>query len=579
MKNYEVAWALQELADLLDLTGENSFKSRAYRVAARRIQALPKDISDLYREGRLTEIDGIGTAIAQKIGELLTTGEISLAQRLREQIPAGLFDVLTVPGVGPKRAYQFYRELGIDSLSKLKEAAKERKLRRLKGMGSKIESTVLAGIERIENPEKKRRLLLNTADYYGCLFKDRLAQHPQVTEVAVAGSLRRMVETIGDLDLVVATESPQEVAEYFKSFPEFGELVANGPTKISAIHKSGFQVDLRIVTPQEYPSALLHFTGSADHNIRLRQLAKGKGFRLSEYGLESTTDSKEVVTPASEAALYAFLGLPYIPPELREDRGEIEAGLAGELPKLVELADIRGDLHIHSCWSDGGATVEELARAAAQRGYQYIAICDHSRSLKIANGLELERLKRQHADIAELNARGDLGITVLTGIEVDILDERLDYEDDVLAEIDVVVASVHSGFKQPLERIMARIELAMRNPHVDILAHPTGRLLQRRSGYAVDMNRVIDLAVETGTALEINSFPDRLDLDDLTARKALQRGATIVINTDSHHLEQLAYMTYGVAMARRAWAGPGQILNCKDLTSLRKWLRDRGSTH
>ncbi len=572
MENFQVAWALQELADLLDLTGANSFKSRAYRIAARRIESLTTDITVLYQEGRLTEIDGIGKAIAQKIGEYIETGAISAAQQLKRELPAGLFSILSVPGVGPRRAGQLYAELGITSLEELEKAAKQHKIRRLKGMGVKVEDSILAGIARITNSEAPSRMLLNLAQEHAEILKQRLARYPAVTAVEIAGSLRRMTETIGDLDLVVATGQPKKVAEFFKSFPEFVEFIADGPTKLSAIHRSGFQVDLRLVTVEQFASALLHFTGSKAHNIRLRQLAKAAGYRLSEYGLESLVDGS-VLTVDTEAELFSMLGLPFIDPELREDRGEIEAALAGTLPKLVSRSEIRGDLHMHTKWSDGTATIAQMAKAAAKLGYEYIAICDHSRSLKVARGLDWERLQAQHREIKELNQKGDLGLQILTGIEVDILADRLDYEDEILAQIDVVVASIHSGFRQPKEQIMSRIELAMRNPHVDILAHPTGRLLNRREGYAVDIDRIIDLAVETGTVLEINSFPDRLDLNDLTARKALQKGATIVINTDSHHLDQLTYMNFGVGMARRAWAQTHQILNCLDYQSLLRRLR------
>ncbi|NLY55837.1 MAG: DNA polymerase/3'-5' exonuclease PolX [Firmicutes bacterium] len=567
MENYHVAWALQELADLLDLTGESPFKSRAYRIAARRIESLTDDLAELYREGRLTEIDGIGKSIAQQIGEYLETGTISLAQQLKAELPAGLFSILTVPGLGPRRVGQLYAELGITSLAELEQAAKERRIRRLKGLGVKVEDAILAGIARIANSESSGRMLLNMASEQAAILRERLARHPLVSAVEIAGSLRRRVETIGDLDLVAATAEPHKVGEFFKSFPESVEIIADGPTKLSAIHRSGFQVDLRLVTAEQFASAWLHFTGSKAHNIRLRQLAKAAGFRLSEYGLENLVDGS-VTTVETEAELYARLGLPFIEPELREDRGEIEAAQAGTLPKLVTRAQIRGDLHMHSNWSDGTATIAQMARAAAKLGYEYIAICDHSQSLKVAHGLDWERLQAQHREIRELNRQGDLGLKILTGIEVDILADRLDFPDEVLAQIDVVVASIHSGFRQSQEQIMARIEMAMRNPHVDILAHPTGRLLNRRDGYAVDIERIIDLAVETGTVLEINSFPDRLDLNDLTARKALQKGATIVINTDAHHSEQLAYMDFGVGVARRAWAESHQILNCLDYQSL-----------
>lgn len=573
MKNFEIAWALQELADLLDLSGENPFKTRAYRMAARRIEGLSEDVAKLYTQGRLTEIDGIGEAIAKKVGELLTSGQIGLSQRLKQEIPPGLFEVLAIPGVGPKRAHLFHRELGINSVEELKSAAKKRLLRNLKGLGNKAEAAILAGIRRLEDPESAGRMPLMIAQDYANLLKNRLQRAPEVIQAEIAGSLRRRVETIGDLDLLAATGYPQEVGAFFRSFPEFKEVLADGPTKISVVHRGGFQVDLRMVSPEQFPSALVYFTGSKAHNIRLRQLAKAKGYKLSEYGLEPAGDDLAVkpLTPSSEEELYGFLGLPFIPPEIREDRGEVEAGLDGALPELITLEDIKGDLHLHSNWSDGKASIGEIAKAAAARGYEYIAICDHSQTLKVARGLDHARLERRNEEIDVLNSQG-LGIRILKGIEVDILSDRLDFEDPILAGLDLVVASIHSGFNQPLDKIMHRIELAMRNPHVDILAHPTGRLLGRREGYAIDLERVIELAVETGTALEINSFPDRLDLNDLAVRQALEKGATIVIDTDSHHLEHLDYMAYGIGVARRGWAQRPQVLNTRNLTGLLDWL-------
>lgn len=575
MKNYEIAWILLEYADLLDLTGENPFKARAYRRAARQLEQLSQPVTELNRQGRLTEINGVGSTISNQIAELLATGSIAAMESLKKQVPSGLFTVLTVPGVGPIRAHLFYQELGITSLAELEEAARKRQLRKLKGIGNKVEATILDGIRRLTYPQFSQRLPLALADEYADLLISRLNLTPEVVEVAVAGSLRRRVETVGDLDLLVATQAPEDVGAFFRSFPEFTKILTAGLTKISAYHRGGFQVDLQMVLPNQFPAALAHFTGSKEHNIRLRQLAKAKNYRLNEYGFQNLKAEGSDFLPTSEAELFNFIELPFIEPELREDRGEIEAAQAGELPQLITVTDIQGDLHIHSRWSDGLATIEEIARAAAARGYSYIAICDHSQSLSIAKGLTFQRLQAQRQEIANLNQHGDLGIFILSGIEVDILNDQLDFPDAVLAEADVVVASIHSGFKQPPETIMSRIELALRNPHVDILAHPTGRLLGRRAGYAIDLDRIIDLAVETQTALEINAFPDRLDLDDRSTRQALERGAMVVINSDSHRLEHLDNMRYGVSVARRAWAEPHQILNCRNLQGLREWLTSR----
>ncbi|MDI3280643.1 MAG: DNA polymerase/3'-5' exonuclease PolX [Bacillota bacterium] len=564
MKNYEVVWILEEIADLLELAGENPFKARAYRRAARSLEALDRPIGELVAEGSLREVPGVGEAIAGKIAELVTTGRLAYLERLRAQVPPGLKEMLAIPGVGPRLARLFYEELKIDSIAALEEAARAQRLRELRGVGAKVELNILQGIQRLR--ERPARVPLGVVLPIGEEIRAALAGLPGVRRAELAGSARRRRDTVGDLDFLVAAEDAAPVMAFFTRLPVGDEVLAQGEKKASVLHRGGFQMDLRVVRPEEFAPAWLYFTGSKEHNIRLRGLAQEKGYKLNEYGLFALPEEKPV--PAeSEADLYRALGLPFIEPELREDRGEIEAARAGALPVLIERRELRGDLHVHSRWSDGTAALKDLKAAAAARGYEYLAICDHSKSLGIARGLDVQRLRAQWEEIDALNARG--GVRLLKGVEVDILaDGRLDLPDEVLAELDVVVASVHTGLKQEAEQLWRRVEGALRNPHVDILAHPSGRLLGQREASALDLERVIALAAETGTALEINSFPDRLDLTDLMARRAAEAGVALVINTDAHAVDQLDYIEYGVATARRGWIGARHVLNTLPLTEL-----------
>lgn len=569
MKNYEVVWVLEEIADLLDLAGENPFKARAYRRAARSLEALDRPIEELVAEGSLRDVPGVGEAIAGKIAELVTTGRLAYLERLRAQVPPGLKEMLAVPGVGPRLARLFYETLKIDNIAALEEAARAQRLRELRGVGAKVELNILQGIQRLR--ERPARFPLGTVLPVGEEIKAALGNLPGVRRAELAGSARRWRDTVGDLDFLVATEDAQAVTSFFTCMPVVDEILAQGEKKCSVLHRGGFQMDLRVVRPEEFAPAWLYFTGSKEHNIRLQGLAQEKGYKLNEYGLFPL--SEERLLPAeTEADLYRALGLSFIEPELREDRGEIEAARTGTLPVLIQRGDVRGDLHVHSRWSDGTATLRELKAAAAARGYQYLAICDHSKSLGIARGLDEQRLRAQWQEIDALNAEG--GVYLLKGVEVDILaDGRLDLPDEVLAELDVVVASVHTGLKQGAEQLWRRVEGALQNPHVDILAHPSGRLLGQREASALDLERVIALAAETGTALEINSFPDRLDLTDLMARRAAEAGVTLVINTDAHAAEQLDYIAYGVATARRGWLEARHVLNALPLSELLPRLR------
>lgn len=595
MKRYQVAAIFENIADLLELSGEDSFRVTAYRRGARAVENLPEDLEKVASEDRLQEIPGIGKALAEKIKEILATGTCRFYEDLKGKVPSGLVELLEIPGVGAKTARTIYEHLGITSLTELKRAAEEHRLRDLPGIGAKKEGHILEGINLLAT--RGGRIPLGFALPLAQELAQRLGKFPGVTRVEVAGSIRRWQETVGDIDLVAAAQDPPGLIEAFVSLPQVQEVLAKGATMASLTLGPGWQVDLRVVEPPYFPAAWHHFTGSKEHNIRLRTLAKSQGLKINEYGLFTEEDEpneeslpatgmtgkmKGAVTggragfiPAAEEEIYQKLGLPYIVPELREDRGEIEAGLAGKLPVLLEERDLRGDLHVHTTWSDGLGSIPVMAEAARRRGYEYLAITDHSRSLGIARGLTEERLRQQMEEIDALN-RSLEGFTILKGIEVDILgDARLDFSDDLLEDLDLVIASVHSGFRQPADQINRRLEEALKNPHVDIIGHPTGRLLARRESYAVDVDRLLELAAKTQTALEINSSPDRLDLSDVNARRAREYGLKLAINTDSHSPAGLEDIRYGVAVARRGWLEKEDVLNTKRLQDLQKWLKSR----
>lgn len=571
MKNLELAWILAEIGDLLELQGENPFKVRAYRRAARAIELLPEDIEAVWRRGELGRIEGIGKALEEKIDEWLSTGVMTYYEELRRQLPPGLRELTRVPGVGPKLAQRLYQELGIRNLDELEAACREQRLRHVKGLGARWEENILRGIERLRR--QMERFPLGLALPVAQQLVRALAEFPSVQRVAIAGSLRRGRETVGDVDIVASSADPASVMDEFVRTPGVEQVLARGDTKASIVLKMGLQVDLRVVRDDQFAAALHHFTGSKEHNVALRELAQAKGLKISEYGIVRV-DEGEPLAVATEADVFAAVGLPCIPPELREDGSEIAAAREGRLPALITLGDIKGDLHVHSEWSDGLHSIEAMALAARERGYEYIAITDHSPSLSVARGLDPSRLEEQLEEIARLNRRLD-GIRILTGCEVDILrDGSLDLPDEILARLDVVVASVHSAMNLDEAEMTERIVAAMRNPHVDIIGHPTGRILGRREPYAVDMERIIAVAAETGTCLEINASPDRMDLKDVHARWARERGVMIVINTDAHSTDGLDQMAYGVTVARRAWLGKADVLNCLSWPELKARLKD-----
>jgi DNA polymerase (family 10) len=568
MSNAKIAAILYEIADLLELKGVE-FKPRAYRRAARSIETLGKDITDYYKENKLEEIPGVGKAIAKKIREIIETGELNYLKQLREELPAGLLQLMEIPEIGPKTAMRLYKELKITDLHELKKAAEEHRIRRLKGFGEKSEENILKGIRIIE--QRSGRMLLGYAYYYGKKIEQYIASVTKLRTVSVAGSLRRMKETIGDIDILVGSDNPSMVMDVFVSNPEVEEVLARGDTRGSVRLKDGVQVDIRVVSTDSYGAALQYFTGSKEHNIELRRLAIEKGYKINEYGV-FMKDTGEKIAGKTEEEVYGILGLDYIPPELRENRGEIQAAANHQLPHLIEINHIRGDFHVHTNLSDGSASIEEIAEECKRRGYEYVAITDHSETLKVAGGLSEEDLVKSIETARKINEKID-GFRVLTGAEVEILgDGRLDYPDSILRDLDIVVAAVHSGFRMSRKEMTERIISAMANDHVTILAHPTGRVIEQRDPYEVDLERIIDEAKGKGVWLEINALPERLDLNDVNAKWAKESGVMMAIGTDAHSLDQLNYMIFGVATAKRGWLERGNVANTLTLNDLERVL-------
>lgn len=570
IENIEVAWIMGEIADLLELQGESVFKIRAYQKAAKVIANLATDMAVLVEEKNLEMVPGIGKAIAAKIEELFNTGSIKYYENLKSEVPPGLLEIITIPGVGANMAQDLYQKLGISGIDELEAAARGSKIRELPGYGIKTEFNIVRGIAMLRTGVG--RTTLGIADAIAQAFTGFLRTLPGVENAAAAGSTRRMKESIGDIDLVVGSSEPERVIDIFVKHPQVKKVLGQGDTKASIVTRIGIQIDLMVVAPAQFWSALHHFTGSKEHNVRLREMAHERGLKINEYGV-FVRDNNQLLPITGEAEIYAHLGLPYIPPELREDLGEIEAAESGILPELVQQSDIKGDLHLHSNWSDGVSSVEQLAGKAVEMGYEYIAITDHSKSLGIARGLSVERLVEQGEFIKELGSSQE-SLKIFSGIEADILASGdLDYPDDILAAKDVVVASIHSGFKQDGAKLTDRIISAMKNEHVDIIAHPTGRVIGRRDPYGVDMDEVFAAAVKYGTALEINASPDRLDLNDIYVRKAKELGIKISIDTDAHDIVKMDEMKYGVGVARRGWLEKDDIINTMSTDRLGKFLK------
>jgi DNA polymerase (family 10) len=568
MHSQQVADLLNRIADMLDVLGENPYKGIAYRRAADQIAHLGEDITQVWERGELRAIPGVGEALAKKLDELLSTGRLQYYERLQEQVPVGVLDLLAIPDVGPKTAKLLWEHLGVTSVGEAEQAARAGKIRALPGMATRSEERVLQGIALLRR--RSTRIPLGDAWPVAEQILESLREVPGIVKASAAGSLRRRKSTVGDIDLLVASASPEAVMAAFVALDRVAEVSLSGPTKTTVILDNGLQVDLRVLPPERYGSLLQYFTGSKEHNIHLRGLAQEQSLSLSEYGFKR--GGEEILCPEEED-VYTALGLPWIPPELREDRGEIEAAQSGRLPSLIAESDLLGDLHAHTNWSDGAASLEEMAEAAREKGYRYLVISDHSRSLGIAHGLSVERLREQRLEIQRLNSRyGDFRL--LHGIELEIRgDGSLDFPDAVLAELDVVIASVHSGLRQPSERITGRLLSAMQNPYVDIIAHPLGRILGQREESAVDVTALLNGAAQTGTALEVNSIPFRLDLDDIHIRRATQMGIRLAIGSDAHSPGGLDAIAFGVAIARRGWAEPQHVLNAltfEDLLRQRK---------
>jgi DNA polymerase (family 10) len=561
VRNDEVAALLYEIADLLEMSGEDRFRPISYRRAARSVEALAEDIEDVARQGRLREIPGVGEAISEKIHKFLKEGKIDYLDELRKRFPPGLADIMRIPGVGPKTARQLFYELKITNLDELRQAAEQGRLRRLKGFKEKTEENILKGISLVQAGRGK--VLLGVALPIAERIVAYLREHAPVDHVSHAGSVRRMKEQVGDIDVLVTTADAAAVTRVFLAMPFVREVHASGDTKSSVLAAEGgvqIQVDLRVLEAKSWGSGLMYFTGSKDHNIKLRTHAVKEGLKLSEYGLFR---DEAPIAGATEAEVYAALGLPYIEPEAREDTGEIEAAMKGEMPTLVTLADIRGDLHAHTNLTDGVNTLEEMAAAAEAKGYAYLGISDHSPSLRVANGLSEDNLRIHVAHIRAFNERSK-GLTLLAGTECDILpDGTMDYPDPVLKELDYVIGGVHQRLKQPEKEMTARILRALDNEHVDILAHPMTRKIGQREPIAVDMEKVIEAAADTGTVLEINAYPDRSDLNGAYARLAKERGAKLIVDTDSHTTGQLDYMRLGVGLARRGWLTRDDVVNTR----------------
>jgi len=574
MNNRELADTFTLIANLLEIKGEVIYVTLAYRKAAENLTTLGRDANEYWKEGKLKEIPGVGKAIAGKIDELLRTGQLEFLEKLKEEVPPGLADWLQVPGLGPKKVALIWKELGITSLPELAAAAKEGRLRSLPGMGEKSEAQIAAGIESLAR--RSGRIPLGRAYPLARQIIAALAGIPGVSAVEPAGSLRRMRSTVGDLDILVAARESGPVMEAFTTLPGVARVHGKGETKASIEFGDGVRAQIWVHPPERFGTALQYATGSKEHNVQLRQLALDKGLSLSEHALTKTDGSGEILC-ATEQEVYAALGLPWIPPELREDHGEVQAAKAGNLPRLIEVRDIRADLHMHSTWSDGKLSMLEMAQAAAKRGMRVIAFTDHSVSLGVARGLGMDDHKRQQAEIESVRHQMGESILVLHASEVEIkADGALDYPDEFLAGLDLVVASLHTSLRQPREKVTERMLNAIRNPHVDIIAHPTGRQIPDREGADLDMDAVFAAATQSGVALEINASPYRLDLDDLYARRAKEMGIPLSINTDSHSEADFDALPYGVAIARRAWLTAEDVINTWPTERLLDWLKRGG---
>jgi len=577
MDKQQVAEVLLEIGTLLELVGENPFKTRAYQNAARAVENLSEPIERIVAEKRLGEIKGFGAALQDKVSELVTTGRLKYHEDLKASIPPGLIAMLEIPGLGPKRIVLLRKRLGIESVEALEQACQSGKVAELDGFGQKSQAKILEGIER--NRLYASKHLLNDALLAAEPVLDNLRAHPEVVRCSIAGSLRRWKETIGDVDFLASSRSPKEVIDFFTRQPGVLSIIAQGDTKASVLLEGGIQADLRVVSDKEFPFALAYFTGSKEHNIVMRQRAIARGLRLNEYGLfrskEETRDPKLRVACQDEAEIFARLDLAYIPPELREDHGEFAAAEKGDLPRLLEWTDLKGSLHNHSTWSDGHQTLDEIASSMQQLGFSYWAITDHSKSSFQANGLDVARLRKQIKEIGDINRRlkeEGSDFRLLTGTEVDILKDRLDFEDDLLEELDVVVASLHVPSNSEADNTK-RILRAVGNRHVDMIGHLTGRLLLGREAYPVNQQAIIEASGEAGTWIELNCNPKRFDLDWRQWPFARSKGVKCVINPDAHRFEHAGFLRLGAGVARKGWLCKKDVINTLQLKKLLEQLQ------
>lgn len=578
MKNKELAKIFYAIADYLKMEGV-AFKPTAYKRAALAIESFEEDIEKIYKKGGLKELEkipGVGKSIALKIVEYLKTGKIERYEKFKKKAPIDLEEIVSIEGMGPKKAKVLYQKLGIKNLKDLERAAKRHQIAPLFGFGEKTEKSILEGIEFLK--KSKKRFLLGYIMPIAENILERLKNLREVKQVSLAGSIRRMKETIGDIDILAVSANPQKVMDFFVSQPEVVKVWGKGLTKSSVRVKDGFDIDLRIVAEKSYGSALQYFTGSKEHNIAVRRIAIEKGLKLNEYGLFR---GKKMIAGKTEEEIYQTIGLPLIPPEMRTNRGEIEAALNGKLPKIIGYNDIKGDIHCHIKWRkrwDGGTnTIEEMARAAMQMGYQYIGIASHTKFLKIEHGLDEKQLDLRNKDIERINSELQIlnpEFQILKGCEANILNNgSVDINDEALKKLDYVIAGVHSNLKMSRDKMTERIIKAMKNPNVDIISHPTGRIIQRRDECQIDFGKILRAAKEFKVILEINSFPDRLDLKDVYIKLAKEAGVKMVINSDSHHKDHLRFVKYGIAQARRGWAGRKDIINTYSVKEMLQFLK------
>jgi len=579
MKNQELAKIFYEIADYLEME-EMPFKPYAYQKAAITLETLERDIEEIYKEGgreALLKIPGVGESIADKIEEYLKTGKIKYYETLKKKTPVNMEELMRVEGLGPKRIKVLYQKLEIRNLKDLEKAAKSHKISPLFGFGEKTEKNILEGIEFLKR--SKGRFLLGEILPKVKEVCQKLKSLKAVEKVDSAGSVRRMKETIGDVDFLVISKNSQKVMDFFVSLPGVVKIWGKGTTKASVRTKEGFDMDIRVVSARSYGSALQYFTGSKEHNIATRKIAQDLGLKLSEYGLFR---GPKMIAGKTEEEIYKTLGMDWMPPEMREDQGEINAALSHKLPKLIDYKDIRGDLHCHSNWDGGANSIEVMAKAAQDIGYEYLGISDHTKFLRIEHGLDKKKLAQQRKEIDKLNEKlapyrtkgSGAGFKILQGCEANILnDGSIDIKDETLKKLDYVIAGIHSNFKMEKTKMTERMIKAMKNPHVDIISHPTGRILKRRDEYQIDFGKILIVAKETGTILEINSYPERLDLNDQNIRRAKEVGVKMIINTDSHHKDQMRFMEFGIAQARRGWAKKEDIINCWPLEKLLKYFK------